>query len=61
MAAFFAAVVRPAITGIPLAIEMTGSASLLLPMLAASFAAMVIPALFGVPPVYDSLRERLKG
>lgn len=59
MAAFFTAVVRAPITGIALAIEMTGSAPLLLPMLAACFAAMVIPALFGVPPVYDSLRERI--
>jgi CIC family chloride channel protein len=60
MAAFFTAVVRAPITGIALAIEMTGSAPLLLPMLAACFAAMVIPALFGVPPVYDSLRERIR-
>jgi CIC family chloride channel protein len=59
MAAFFTAVVRAPITGIVLAVEMTGSASLLLPMLSASFTAMLIPALFRVPPIYDSLRERI--
>lgn len=60
MAAFFTAVVRAPITGIVLAIEMTGNAPLLLSMLAACFSAMVIPALFGIPPVYDSLRKRVK-
>jgi CIC family chloride channel protein len=57
MAAFFTAVVRAPLTGICLAIEMTGSANLLLPMLAACFAAMSVPVLLGVPPIYDSLRE----
>jgi CIC family chloride channel protein len=58
MAAFFTAVVRAPITGIVLATEMTGSASLLLPMLASCFAAMAVPTLLRVPPIYDSLRER---
>ncbi len=57
MAAFFAAVVRAPLTGIVLATEMTGSFTLLLPMLAACFAAMVVPALSGDAPIYDSLRE----
>jgi CIC family chloride channel protein len=57
MAAFFTGVVRAPITGIVLITEMTGSFTLLLPMLVASFAAMLIPTLFNNPPIYDSLRE----
>jgi CIC family chloride channel protein len=57
MAAFFAAVARAPVTGIILVTEMTGSFTLLLPMLAACFTAMVVPSLTGNPPVYDSLRE----
>ena len=58
MAAFFTGVVRAPLTGIVLVIEMTGSFTLLLPMLAACFAAMLVPTLLGDPPIYDSLRER---
>jgi CIC family chloride channel protein len=58
MAAFFTGVVRSPLTGIILVIEMTGSFTLLLPMLGASFAAMLAPTLLGNPPIYDSLRER---
>jgi CIC family chloride channel protein len=58
MAAFFTAVVRAPLTGICLAAEMTGSASLLLPMLAACFGAMLVTELLGVPPIYELLRER---
>ncbi|MDM0030148.1 ClC family H(+)/Cl(-) exchange transporter [Variovorax saccharolyticus] len=58
LAAFFTAVVRAPLTGICLAVEMTGSVSLLLPMLAACFGAMVVMNLLGVPPIYDLLRER---
>jgi CIC family chloride channel protein len=58
MAAFFTAVVRSPLTGIILVIEMTGSFTLLLPMLSACFAAMLLPTLLGNPPIYDSLRER---
>jgi CIC family chloride channel protein len=58
IAAFFTAVVRAPLTGIVLAIELTGSFTLLLPMLAACFAAMLIPTLLGAPPIYDSLRDR---
>jgi CIC family chloride channel protein len=57
MAAFFTAVVRAPVTGIILVTEMTGSFSLLLPMLAACFASMLAPTLMGDPPIYDSLRE----
>jgi chloride channel protein, CIC family len=58
MTAFFTAVVRAPLTGIALATEMTGSANLLLPMLAACFGAMVVTNLLGTPPIYDLLRER---
>lgn len=57
MAAFFTAVVRSPLTGIVLVIEMTGSFTLLLPMLSACFAAMLIPTVLNEPPIYDSLRE----
>jgi CIC family chloride channel protein len=59
MAAIFAAVVRAPITGIVLATEMTGSFTLLLPMLTACFSAMIVPILLRCPPIYDSLGERL--
>ncbi|HSF58800.1 MAG TPA: H(+)/Cl(-) exchange transporter ClcA [Candidatus Binatia bacterium] len=59
MAAFFTAVVRAPLTGIILVIEMTGSFTLLLPMLGACFAAMLVPALLRSAPIYDSLRERI--
>jgi chloride channel protein, CIC family len=55
MAAFFTAVVRAPVTGIILVTEMTGSFTLLLPMLLACFAAMTVPALLRDPPIYDSL------
>ena len=58
MAAFFTAVVRAPVTGIILVTEMTGSFTLLLPMLGACFAAMLVPNLLRNPPIYDSLRER---
>jgi CIC family chloride channel protein len=57
MAAFFTAVVRAPVTGIVLVTEMTGSFSLLLPMLAACFPAMLVPTVLDDPPIYDSLRE----
>ncbi|WP_073058447.1 H(+)/Cl(-) exchange transporter ClcA [Kaistia soli] len=58
MAAFFAGVVRSPLTGLILAVEMTGSTTLLVPMLIATFVAMLVPAMAGSPPIYDSLRER---
>jgi CIC family chloride channel protein len=59
MAAFFTAVVRAPITGIVLVTEMTGSFTLLLPMLTACFTAMIVPILLRCPPIYDSLSRRL--
>ena len=59
MAAFFAAVVRAPVTGIILVIEMTGSFTLLLPMLSACFAAMLVTSLLRSAPIYESLRERV--
>jgi CIC family chloride channel protein len=56
MAAFFTAVVRAPVTGIILAIELTGSFTLFLPMLAACFSAMLVATLLREPPIYDSLR-----
>jgi chloride channel protein, CIC family len=58
MAAFFTGVVRAPITGIVLATEMTGSVSMLLPMLCACSVAMLAPTLLKDPPIYESLRER---
>jgi chloride channel protein, CIC family len=55
MAAFFTGVVRAPVTGIVLIIEMTGSFTMLLPMLGACFTAMLIPTLLSNPPVYTSL------
>lgn len=57
MAAFFTAVVRAPLTGIVLVIEMTGTFTLLLPMLCACFPAMLLPTLLGTPPIYDSLSK----
>jgi CIC family chloride channel protein len=56
MAALFTAVVRAPLTGIILAIELTGSFTLLLPMLGACFAAMLVPTVLHNPPIYESLR-----
>lgn len=56
MAALFTAVVLAPLTGIILAIELTGSFTLLLPMLGACFAATLVPTLLRDPPIYESLR-----
>jgi chloride channel protein, CIC family len=58
MAAFFTAVVRAPVTGIVLVTEMTGSFTLLLPMLGSCFVAMLVPTLLGEAPIYDSLSRR---
>ena len=58
IAAFFTGVVRAPITGIVLATEMTGSVSMLLPMLCACSMAMLAATVLKDPPIYDSLRER---
>jgi chloride channel protein, CIC family len=57
IAAFFASVVRAPITGIILAVELTGSFSLFLPMLGATFAAIAIAEFLKEPPIYESLSE----
>src|SRR5215469_10165578 len=43
--------------GYGLAVELTGSFSLFLPMLAATFAAVTVASLAKCPPIYESLRE----
>jgi len=57
MAAFFTGVVRAPVTGIVLVLEMTGSVTLLLPMMCACCLAMVVPALLRNVPIYEALRE----
>jgi CIC family chloride channel protein len=57
LAAFFASVVRTPLTGIILAVELTGSFALFLPMLGASFAAVTIASLLKSPPIYESLGQ----
>jgi Voltage gated chloride channel len=57
-AAFFTGAVRAPITRIVLATEMTGSVSMLLPMLRACAVAMLAPTLMGDPPIYASLQEQ---
>ncbi len=59
MTALFTGVVRAPLTGIVLVTEMTGSVTMLLPMLAACFTAMLVPTILRCAPIYDSLRERL--
>lgn len=58
MASLFAATVRAPVTGIVLAMEMSGSAVLLAPMLGASAAAMFIALVMRCDPIYDQLTER---
>ena len=57
MASIFAAVVRAPVTGIILAVELTGSFSLFLPLLGATFAAAATARLLKDPPIYESLRR----
>jgi CIC family chloride channel protein len=59
MVALFAASVRAPLTGIVLAIEMTGRGDLTLGMLAAALGAMLVAMLMKSPPIYQSLRERM--
>jgi CIC family chloride channel protein len=58
MAAFFAAVVGAPVTGMILAIELTGSIAPMLPMLAACFTAMLVTGLLRNDPIYHALAER---
>ena len=58
MGAFFAGAIRAPLTGLILVIEMTGSSSLLLPLLAGCFGAMLVAETFREPPIYESLKQR---
>jgi CIC family chloride channel protein len=58
MAACFTAVVRSPLTAVVLLLEMTGSWTLILPMMAASVTAYAVPELLGNRPIYDTLRMR---
>ena len=59
MVALFAASVRAPLTGIVLAVEMTGRGDLTLAMLGAALGAMVIAMLLKSPPIYESLKRRM--
>jgi CIC family chloride channel protein len=58
MAACFTAIVRSPLTGVVLLLEMTGSWTLILPMMTASLTAYAVPEILGNRPIYDSLRLR---
>lgn len=58
MAAFFTVVVRAPLTGILLAIEMSGKVGLIIPLLIASVICTIIPVLLKQEPIYDALRDR---
>ena len=59
MAAFFTAVVRAPFTGVLLIIEMSGSVSLVVPLIMASVLAALVASLMRGEPIYDSLRARM--
>ena len=59
MAAFFTAVVRAPFTGVLLIIEMSGSVSLVAPLITASVTACLVASLMRGEPIYDSLRARM--
>jgi len=59
MAAFFTAVVRAPFTGVLLVIEMSGSVTLVAPLIMASVAACLVASLMRGEPIYDSLRARM--
>jgi chloride channel protein, CIC family len=59
MAAFFTAVVRAPVTGILLICEMSGTVSLMIPMILACVAATMVANLMHGEPIYDSLRARM--
>jgi CIC family chloride channel protein len=60
MTAFLAATVRAPLTGIALVLEMSASATYLMPMLAACFAAVGTAELLGARPIYDSMIDRIR-
>lgn len=59
MAALFTAVVRAPVTGILLLCEMSGSVSLMIPLLLGSIMAALVASLMRGEPIYDSLRARM--
>ncbi len=59
MAAFFTAVVRAPFTGILLITEMSGSVSLIVPLVIAGVTATVVADRLNGEPIYDSLRARM--
>ncbi len=59
MGALFTASVRAPLTGIVLAVEMTGRADLTLGLLGASLTAMLVAMLLQSEPIYDSLKRRM--
>jgi chloride channel protein, CIC family len=59
MAALFSASVRAPLTGIVLAVEMTGRGDLTLGLLAGSMGAMVVAMLLKSEPIYVTLKERM--
>ncbi len=59
MGALFSASVRAPLTGVVLAIEMTGRVDLTLGLLVASLIAMVMAMLLNSEPIYESLKRRM--
>jgi CIC family chloride channel protein len=59
MGALFTASVRAPLTGIVLAVEMTGRADLTLGLLCASLMAMLVAMLLQSEPIYESLKRRM--
>lgn len=59
MGALFTASVRAPLTGIVLAVEMTGRADLTLGLLGASLMAMLVAMLLQSEPIYESLKRRM--
>jgi len=51
-------VVRAPLSGILLAIEMSGKVSLIIPLLIAGAICTIIPVLLKQEPIYDALRDR---
>jgi CIC family chloride channel protein len=58
MGALFAATVRAPLTGIALAVEMTGNYFLILPLILTCMAATVVAEAFGGKPIYSVLLKR---
>jgi len=59
MATLFTACVRAPLTGIVLAVEMTGRGDLMLPLLSASLMAMLTTMLLDSEPIYETLKRRM--